>query len=198
MISTLYSTAENPAGLLAQRIHFQQLEGARGPISDGRNCDRHSALNRSRQRTRRTDLEHRQRRAGRRLSCRRARDWPWRTGCGMPADPDRPGRSRARLSAPPARAPATRSQWARSWAPLPATSSRSNRDGLRLTTCGSSAALSQRMTALAVGLRVLRGAATESEPAKCGCSASTIVGAGTRATSVRFRWRTYAEKSDRS
>src|ERR1700722_4044106 len=32
MISTLYSTAENPAGSLAQRIHFQQLEGARGPI----------------------------------------------------------------------------------------------------------------------------------------------------------------------
>jgi hypothetical protein len=32
MSSTLYSTAENPAGSLAQRIHFQQLEGARGPI----------------------------------------------------------------------------------------------------------------------------------------------------------------------
>jgi hypothetical protein len=32
MISTLYSTAENPAGSLAQRIHFQQLESARGPI----------------------------------------------------------------------------------------------------------------------------------------------------------------------
>ena len=32
MISTLYSTAENPAGSLAQRIHFQRLEAARGPI----------------------------------------------------------------------------------------------------------------------------------------------------------------------
>ena len=32
MTSTLYSTAENPAGSLAQRIHFQHLEGARGPI----------------------------------------------------------------------------------------------------------------------------------------------------------------------
>ena len=32
MIGTLYSTAENPAGSLAQRIHFQRLEGARGPI----------------------------------------------------------------------------------------------------------------------------------------------------------------------
>ncbi|MGH7842926.1 MAG: conjugative transfer signal peptidase TraF [Candidatus Binataceae bacterium] len=32
MISTLYSTAENPVGSLAQRIHLQQLEGARGPI----------------------------------------------------------------------------------------------------------------------------------------------------------------------
>ena len=32
MSSTLYSTAENPAGSLAQRIHFQHLEGARGPI----------------------------------------------------------------------------------------------------------------------------------------------------------------------
>ncbi len=32
MTSTLYSTAENPAGSLAQRLHFQQLEGARGPI----------------------------------------------------------------------------------------------------------------------------------------------------------------------
>lgn len=32
MSSTLYSTAENPVGSLAQRIHFQQLEGARGPI----------------------------------------------------------------------------------------------------------------------------------------------------------------------
>ncbi len=32
MISTLYSTAENRAGSLAQRIHFQRLEGARGPI----------------------------------------------------------------------------------------------------------------------------------------------------------------------
>jgi conjugative transfer signal peptidase TraF len=32
MSSTLYSTAENPAGSLVQRIHFQQLEGARGPI----------------------------------------------------------------------------------------------------------------------------------------------------------------------
>ena len=32
MSSTLYSTAENPAGSLAQRLHFQRLEGARGPI----------------------------------------------------------------------------------------------------------------------------------------------------------------------
>ena len=32
MISELYSTAENPAGSLAQRLHFQRLEGARGPI----------------------------------------------------------------------------------------------------------------------------------------------------------------------
>ena len=32
MSSTLYSTAENPAGSLAQRLHFQGLEGARGPI----------------------------------------------------------------------------------------------------------------------------------------------------------------------
>jgi conjugative transfer signal peptidase TraF len=29
----LYSTAENPAGSLNQRVHFQQLEGARGPIA---------------------------------------------------------------------------------------------------------------------------------------------------------------------
>jgi len=32
MSGTLYSTAENPAGSLAQRLHFQRLEGARGPI----------------------------------------------------------------------------------------------------------------------------------------------------------------------
>ena len=32
MSSTLYSTAETPAGSLAQRLHFQRLEGARGPI----------------------------------------------------------------------------------------------------------------------------------------------------------------------
>ncbi|MGB9029655.1 MAG: conjugative transfer signal peptidase TraF [Acidobacteriaceae bacterium] len=32
MSSTLYSTAENPAGSLAQRLHFQRLEGARGPV----------------------------------------------------------------------------------------------------------------------------------------------------------------------
>ena len=32
MNSTLYSTAENPAGSFAQRLHFQRLEGARGPI----------------------------------------------------------------------------------------------------------------------------------------------------------------------
>jgi conjugative transfer signal peptidase TraF len=32
MSSTLYSTAESPAGSLAQRIHFQHLKGARGPI----------------------------------------------------------------------------------------------------------------------------------------------------------------------
>lgn len=33
MSAKLYSTAENPAGSLNQRIHFQQLEGARGPIA---------------------------------------------------------------------------------------------------------------------------------------------------------------------
>ena len=33
MSAKLYSTAENPAGSLTQRIHFQQLEGARGPIA---------------------------------------------------------------------------------------------------------------------------------------------------------------------
>ena len=33
MISQLYRTAENPAGSLAQRLHFQRLEGARKPIS---------------------------------------------------------------------------------------------------------------------------------------------------------------------
>jgi len=33
MISQLYSTAENPAGSLAQRLHLQRLEGARGPIA---------------------------------------------------------------------------------------------------------------------------------------------------------------------
>ena len=32
MISTLYSTAEKRMGSLAQRLHFQCLEGARGPI----------------------------------------------------------------------------------------------------------------------------------------------------------------------
>ena len=32
MSSTLYSTAESPVGSLAQRIYFQQLEGARGLI----------------------------------------------------------------------------------------------------------------------------------------------------------------------
>jgi conjugative transfer signal peptidase TraF len=32
MSSILYSTAENPAGSLAQRLDFQRLEGARGPI----------------------------------------------------------------------------------------------------------------------------------------------------------------------
>ena len=32
MSSTLYSTAENPAGSLAQRLHFRQLEGARRPV----------------------------------------------------------------------------------------------------------------------------------------------------------------------
>ncbi len=33
MISQLYSTAENPAGSLAQRLHLLRLEGARGPIA---------------------------------------------------------------------------------------------------------------------------------------------------------------------
>jgi len=33
MISQLYSTAENAAGSIAQRLHFQRLEGARGPIA---------------------------------------------------------------------------------------------------------------------------------------------------------------------
>ncbi len=32
MTSTLYSTAESPAGSLADHLHFQRLEGARGPI----------------------------------------------------------------------------------------------------------------------------------------------------------------------
>ena len=32
MSSTLYSTAVNPAASLAQHLHFQRLEGARGPI----------------------------------------------------------------------------------------------------------------------------------------------------------------------
>ncbi len=32
MSGTLCSTAENPAGSLAQRLHLQRLEGARGPI----------------------------------------------------------------------------------------------------------------------------------------------------------------------
>lgn len=32
MISQLYSTAENAPGSLAQRLHFQRLEGARGPL----------------------------------------------------------------------------------------------------------------------------------------------------------------------
>jgi conjugative transfer signal peptidase TraF len=32
MISQLYSTAENPVGSLAQRLHLQRLEAARGPI----------------------------------------------------------------------------------------------------------------------------------------------------------------------
>jgi hypothetical protein len=59
MSSTLYCTAEDAAGSLAQRLHFQRLEGARGPIGAmAVICDRRSHLNRSRQRTRRTDLEH--------------------------------------------------------------------------------------------------------------------------------------------
>lgn len=33
MSAKLYSTAENPAGSLIQRVHLQQLEGARGPIA---------------------------------------------------------------------------------------------------------------------------------------------------------------------
>jgi conjugative transfer signal peptidase TraF len=33
MISTLYSTAETRAGSLAQRLQYQRLEGARGPIA---------------------------------------------------------------------------------------------------------------------------------------------------------------------
>jgi conjugative transfer signal peptidase TraF len=32
MSSTLYSTAENPAGSLPQRVHFQRLEGVRRPV----------------------------------------------------------------------------------------------------------------------------------------------------------------------
>jgi len=33
MLSRLYSTSENPAGSLSERIHFEQLEGARGPLA---------------------------------------------------------------------------------------------------------------------------------------------------------------------
>lgn len=33
MLSQLYSTAENAPGSLDQRLHFQRLEGARGPIA---------------------------------------------------------------------------------------------------------------------------------------------------------------------
>ncbi len=33
MTSQLYSTAENAPGSLAQRLHFQRLEGSRGPIA---------------------------------------------------------------------------------------------------------------------------------------------------------------------
>lgn len=33
MSAKLYSTAENASGSLTQRVHFQQLEGARGPIA---------------------------------------------------------------------------------------------------------------------------------------------------------------------
>jgi conjugative transfer signal peptidase TraF len=32
MLSRLYSTSENAAGSLSERVHFQQLEGARGPL----------------------------------------------------------------------------------------------------------------------------------------------------------------------
>jgi conjugative transfer signal peptidase TraF len=33
MITQLYSTAENPAGSLAQRLHLRRLEGVRGPVA---------------------------------------------------------------------------------------------------------------------------------------------------------------------
>src|SRR5581483_7391038 len=33
MLTRLYSTSENAAGSLSERVHFQQLEGARGPLA---------------------------------------------------------------------------------------------------------------------------------------------------------------------
>ena len=33
MLSRLYSTSENAAGSLSERVHFQQLEGARGALA---------------------------------------------------------------------------------------------------------------------------------------------------------------------
>src|SRR5229473_2992345 len=54
------------------------------------------------------------------------------------------------------------------------------------------------MTVPAVRFHISRGALIESHPARCGCLASMIGGAGTRATSARFRSRTCAARSSRS
>jgi hypothetical protein len=103
MISTLYSTAEHRAGSLAQRIHFQQLEGARGPIGAMAVIAIATALLIA---------------VGNALGILISN-----TDSAAPAGVYRVVRTGA--------CAATRSRWARLWVLSPAIASRSNPDGLR-------------------------------------------------------------------
>ena len=131
MISTLYSTAENPAGSLAQRIRFQQLEGPRGPIGAMAGIAIATALliavgNALGVLISNTDSAAP---AGVYRVVARGIERSELVAACLPI-PIAQEVSLAAICAL-ARAPATRSRWARSWELSPAIASRSNPDGLR-------------------------------------------------------------------
>ena len=130
MSSTLYSTAENPAGSLAQRLHFQRLEGARGPIGAMAGIAIAAALLIAVGNAFGVLISNTDSAAPAGVYRVVAHEIRARRFWSPPACRLRSPRkvSPAAICAP-ARAPATRSRLARSWALFPATSSRSNPDG---------------------------------------------------------------------